>query len=151
MSWVPPPRDHECGLILYPLGDTTLNFPADLHYTSSHEWVRREADGTLTVGITDLAQDSLGELVYVDLPAVGRALAAAESCAVVESTKAASDVYSPVAGEVIAVNDALSGAPQSVNASPYTEGWLFKLKPAQAGAEAALMNADKYKTEVGAN
>ena len=127
-----------------------MNFPNDLHYTASHEWVRTEADGTLTVGITDLAQDSLGELVYVDLPAIGRSLAAAESCAVVESTKAASDVYSPVAGEVVAVNDALSGAPQSVNESPYESGWLFKLKPATAGAEKALLSVDQYKKEHGA-
>jgi len=127
-----------------------VNFPNDLHYTASHEWVRAEADGTLTVGITDLAQDSLGELVYVDLPAVGRSLAAAESCAVVESTKAASDVYSPVAGEVVAVNDALSGAPQSVNESPYESGWLFKLKPATAGAEKSLLTVDQYKKEHGA-
>ena len=83
-----------------------MNFPAELRYTASHEWVRTESDGSLTVGITDLAQDSLGELVYVDLPAVGRALNAGESCAVVESTKAASDVYAPVVGEVLAINDA---------------------------------------------
>jgi glycine cleavage system H protein len=127
-----------------------MNFPNDLLYTASHEWVRRESDGSLTVGISDLAQDSLGELVYVDLPAVGRNLAAAESCAVVESTKAASDVYAPVAGEVIAVNDALSSAPQTVNEAPYTEGWLFKLKPAAAGSESALLSAEKYKSEVGA-
>ena len=127
-----------------------MNFPNDLLYTASHEWVRREADGTVTVGISDLAQDSLGELVYVDLPAVGRNLAAAESCAVVESTKAASDVYAPIAGEVVAVNDALSSAPQTVNEAPYTEGWLFKLKPATADAKSALLSAEKYKAEVGA-
>jgi glycine cleavage system H protein len=128
----------------------TVNFPNHLHYTASHEWVRSEADGTVTVGITDLAQDSLGELVYVDLPAVGRSLAAAESCAVVESTKAASDVYAPIAGEVIAVNDALSSAPQSVNESPYEAGWLFKLKPAAPGAEKSLLTVDAYKSESGA-
>lgn len=127
-----------------------MNFPNDLHYTASHEWVRSEADGSVTIGITDLAQDSLGELVYVDLPAVGRALSAAESCAVVESTKAASDVYAPIAGEVIAVNDALTAAPQTVNESPYTSGWLFKLKPATPGAERALLSVEKYKTESGA-
>jgi glycine cleavage system H protein len=122
-----------------------VNFPNDLHYTASHEWVRSEADGSVTVGITDLAQDSLGELVYVDLPALGKALAAAESCAVVESTKAASDVYAPIAGEVIAVNDALSAAPQTVNES----GWLFKLKPATPGSEKGLLTVDQYKTESG--
>lgn len=127
-----------------------MQFPDNLRYTSSHEWVRKEADGTLTVGITDLAQDSLGELVYVDLPAVGKSVSAGESCAVVESTKAASDVYAPVAGEVIATNSDLSGAPQTVNESPYEGGWLFKLKPAQAGAEGALLDAQKYRSEVGA-
>ena len=102
-----------------------MNFPADLRYTASHEWVRLESDGTLTIGITDLAQDSLGELVYVDLPALGKNVAAGDACAVVESTKAASDVYAPVAGEVIATNEALSGAPQTVNESPYETGWLL--------------------------
>jgi glycine cleavage system H protein len=119
-----------------------VNFPNDLHYTASHEWVRSEADGSVTVGITDLAQDSLGELVYVDLPALGKTLAAAESCAVVESTKAASDVYAPIAGEVIA-------APQTVNESPYESGWLFKLKPATPGSEKGLLTVDQYKTESG--
>ena len=128
-----------------------MNFPADLRYTASHEWIRLESDGTLTVGITDLAQDSLGELVYVDLPAIGRNLAASESCAVVESTKAASDVYAPVAGEVIAVNDALSSAPQTVNESPYEGGWLFKLKPAASGSEQALLSMEQYTTGPGAH
>lgn len=127
-----------------------MQFPDNLRYTSSHEWVRKESDGTLTVGITDLAQDSLGELVYVDLPSIGKSVSAGESCAVVESTKAASDVYAPVAGEVIATNGDLSGAPQTVNESPYEGGWLFKLKPAQAGSESALLDAQKYRSEVGA-
>ena len=126
-----------------------MNFPNDLYYTASHEWVRPEADGSVTVGITDLAQDSLGELVYVDLPQVGKALGAAESCAVVESTKAASDVYAPIAGEVIAVNDALSAAPQTVNESPYESGWLFKLKSATPGSEKGLLTVDQYTTESG--
>jgi glycine cleavage system H protein len=103
----------------------------------------------VTVGITDLAQDSLGELVYVDLPTLGKTLAAAESCAVVESTKAASDVYAPIAGEVIAVNDTLSAAPQTVNESPYESGWLFKLKPATPGSEKGLLTVDQYRTESG--
>lgn len=128
-----------------------MNFPAELRYTASHEWVRTESDGSLTVGITDLAQDSLGELVYVDLPAVGRALNAGESCAVVESTKAASDVYAPVAGEVLAINDALSGAPQTVNESPYESGWLFKLKPAAPGAEKNLLSVDQYQSGAGSH
>lgn len=128
-----------------------MNFPADLRYTASHEWVRLESDGTLTVGITDLAQDSLGELVYVDLPALGKNVAAGDSCAVVESTKAASDVYAPVAGEVIATNEALSGAPQTVNESPYETGWLFRLKPAAAGAEQALLTMEQYTAGPGAH
>jgi glycine cleavage system H protein len=129
----------------------TVNFPADLRYTASHEWVRLESDGTLTIGITDLAQDSLGELVYVDLPALGKNIAAGDSCAVVESTKAASDVYAPVAGEVIATNEALSGAPQTVNESPYETGWLFRLKPAAAGAEQALLSMEQYTAGPGAH
>jgi len=128
-----------------------VNFPADLRYTASHEWVRLESDGTLTIGITDLAQDSLGELVYVDLPALGKNVAAGDACAVVESTKAASDVYAPVAGEVIATNEALSGAPQTVNESPYETGWLFRLKPAAAGAEQALLTMDQYTAGPGAH
>lgn len=128
-----------------------MNFPADLRYTASHEWVRLESDGTLTIGITDLAQDSLGELVYVDLPALGKNIAAGDSCAVVESTKAASDVYAPVAGEVIATNEALSGAPQTVNESPYETGWLFRLKPAAAGAEQALLSMEQYTAGPGAH
>ena len=127
-----------------------MNFPNNLHYTASHEWVRTESDGSVTIGITDLAQDSLGELVYVDLPAIGRAVAAGEACAVVESTKAASDVYAPIAGEVTAVNDTLSGEPQAVNSSPYDTGWLFKLKPASPGAEKSLLTIDQYKSESGA-
>ena len=128
-----------------------MNFPADLRYTASHEWVRLESDGTLTIGITDLAQDSLGELVYVDLPALGKNVAAGDSCAVVESTKAASDVYAPVAGEVIATNEALSGAPQTVNESPYETGWLFKLRPAAASAEQALLTMEQYTAGPGAH
>ncbi len=127
-----------------------MNFPQDLRYTASHEWVRLEADGSLTVGITDLAQDSLGELVYVELPAVGRTLKPQEACAVVESTKAASDVYAPIEGEVIAVNDQLASAPQSVNEAPYDAGWLFRIKPTTKGAEQGLLTVDQYKSENGA-
>jgi glycine cleavage system H protein len=127
-----------------------LNSPDDLRYTASHEWVRDNADGTLTVGITDHAQEALGELVYVELPAVGRQLAAGEACVVVESTKAASDVYAPVAGEIVAVNDQLGGAPQQVNESPYDAGWLFRLKPADAAAAGSLMSAADYDRSAGA-
>jgi len=124
-----------------------MQFPDDLLYTASHEWVRREADGTVTVGISDLAQDALGELVYAELPAVGRTLAAAESCAVVESTKAASDVYAPIAGEVIEVNSALADAPQSVNTSPYGEGWLFRMRPASSDMPASLLSSANYQAQ----
>ncbi len=128
-----------------------MQFPSELFYTSSHEWVRLESDGSMTVGITDLAQDSLGELVYVDLPPVGRTVSRGESCAVVESTKAASDVYAPVDGEIIARNDALADTPQSVNEAPYGGGWLFKLKPTAPGAEKELMSSHQYQSESGAH
>lgn len=104
------------------------NVPAELKYASSHEWVRSNGDGTVTVGISDHAQQQLGDLVYVEVPETGRTLDAAEACAVVESVKAASDVYSPVAGEVTAVNEALADAPELINQDPYGEGWLFKLR-----------------------
>ena len=121
-----------------------MNLPTDLQYTASHEWVRRETDGSVTVGITDHAQAALGDLVYVDLPAVGRTLAAGEACAVVESVKAASDVYSPVAGTVIAVNEALAKAPELINQDPYGAGWIMRLKPSGPLAAAALLGADAY-------
>ena len=126
-----------------------MNLPADLRYTESHEWVRREADGTLTVGITDHAQAALGDLVYVELPAVGKTLAARDPAAVVESVKAASDVYAPVGGEVVAVNEALRGTPEQVNADAYG-AWLFKLKPADAGAVDRLLDAAAYEKVAGA-
>jgi glycine cleavage system H protein len=125
-----------------------MNVPANLRYTASHEWVRTEADGTLTVGITDHAQAALGDLVYIELPAVGRKLAAGDACAVVESVKAASDVYAPVAGEIVAVNDALAGAPESVNEDAYA-AWLFKLKPATGAAAGALLDAAAYSATIG--
>jgi len=121
------------------------NTPATLKYAKSHEWLRTEADGTVTVGITDYAQNSLGDLVFVEVPKVGRKVAADEACAVVESVKAASDVYAPIAGEVIAANDKLGAAPELLNSDPYGEGWLFRLKPADAGAVAALLDAGSYE------
>ena len=127
-----------------------MSSPVDLKYTASHEWVRSNADGTVTVGITAHAQDALGELVYVELPQAGRTLAQGEACAVVESTKAASDVYAPLAGEVLAINDTLAGEPQAVNAQPYTDGWLFTLRPADPNAVAALLNATDYDNGPGA-
>ena len=121
-----------------------MNFPENLRYTASHEWVRQETDGTLSVGITDHAQDSLGELVYVELPEAGRVLAAGDACAVVESVKAASDVYAPVSGEVVARNAALAEAPSDVNKDPYA-AWLFRIKPAESGRLDNLMDAQTYR------
>ena len=121
-----------------------MNVPADLKYTASHEWLRAEADGTLSIGITDHAQEALGELVYVELPEVGRKLAAGDGAAVVESVKAASDVYAPLAGEVVAANDALNDAPGELNKDPYGM-WLFRLKPADASALDKLLDAAAYE------
>ncbi|TFW25975.1 glycine cleavage system protein GcvH [Massilia arenosa] len=120
-----------------------MNIPADLKYTESHEWVRQEADGTLTVGITEYAQDALGDIVFVELPKVGKSFTAGDDAAVVESVKAASDIYAPVSGEVVAVNDATAAAPDSINANAY-DAWLFKLQPSDAGAVDKLLDAAAY-------
>jgi len=124
-----------------------MSLPADLKYTESHEWVRREADGTLTVGITAFAQEALGDMVFVELPAVGRALAKGEACAVVESVKAASDVYAPVAGEVVAANSVLADKPELINADAFAS-WMFRIKPANAGEVDALLDAAAYQANV---
>lgn len=124
------------------------NVPADLRYTKSHEWVRVESDGTMTIGITDHAQAELGDLVFIEVPDVDRELEAGEACAVVESVKAASDVYAPLAGKVVAVNDKLADAPETLNEDPYGEGWLFRLSGDTAQAE-ALLDADAYGAEAG--
>jgi glycine cleavage system H protein len=118
--------------------------PQELRYARTHEWVRALADGNVEVGISDHAQHALGDLVFVELPEVGRVLAAGEGCAVVESVKAASDVYCPVAGTVVAVNEQLAGAPELVNQQPYGQGWLFRLRPSGAPAEAGLLDARAY-------
>ena len=120
-----------------------MNVPVDLKYTESHEWIRSDADGTLTIGITDHAQEALGDLVFVELPAVGRTLRAGEACAVVESVKAASDVYAPVAGEVVATNEALTSAPEKVNEDAYA-AWLFRLRPTDSTAVAGLLDGAAY-------
>lgn len=125
-----------------------MDLPAGLKFTESHEWIRSEPDGTLTIGITDHAQAALGDLVYIELPEVGRRLAKGEATAVVESVKAASDVYAPVAGEVIAVNESLGGAPESVNAGAW-EAWLFRIRPANADDVTGLLDADGYRASVG--
>lgn len=127
-----------------------MEIPDKLKYTASHEWVADNGDGTVTVGITAMATEQLGEMVYVEMPKAGRRYAKGEACAVVESTKAASDVYAPVSGEVIAVNEALSATPQQVNEGPYTSGWLFKLKASDPGELAALLDAAKYREANGA-
>lgn len=124
-----------------------MNVPASLKYTDSHEWVRSEADGTATVGITDHAQEALGDLVFIELPAVGRSVKAGEAVAVVESVKAASDIYAPIAGEIVAVNGGVVDAPEKVNADAYAN-WFFKLKPANAGDLAQLLDAAAYQATI---
>lgn len=125
------------------------NIPSNLKYLDSHEWARVESDGTVTIGISDHAQGALGDLVFVEVPEVGRALKKGGAAAVVESVKAASDVYSPVTGEVIANNsDALSATPELVNSDPYGQGWLFKVKPSNSGELASLLDAKAYEKVV---
>jgi glycine cleavage system H protein len=119
--------------------------PADLKYTKSHEWVRANDDGSVTIGITAHAQDQLGDMVYVEAPEAGRTLEAGEACAVVESVKAASDVYAPIAGEVVEGNEALADAPETVNNDPFGAGWILRLTPADAGALDGLMDAAAYQ------
>lgn len=120
------------------------DIPSDLRYTRSHEWVRDEGDGVVTVGITDHAQEQLGDMVFVELPEVGAGYAAGDACAVVESVKAASDVYAPIDGEIVEVNEALADSPELVNQDPYGDGWLFKMKPADGAAADELMDAETY-------
>jgi glycine cleavage system H protein len=118
--------------------------PGDLKFLSSHEWARIEDDGTVTVGISDHAQDLLGDIVFVELPEVGKTVAAEGEAAIVESVKAASDVYSPLSGEIIAVNDLLEASPEIINDSPYDEGWFFKIKPDNLDELADLLDAESY-------
>lgn len=121
------------------------NVPSELKYLSSHEWVRLEADGeTAVIGITDHAQELLGDVVFVELPEVGAELAAGDEAGVVESVKAASDIYAPVSGEVLEINDGLEDAPEIVNSEPYDDGWFFKVKLSDADELAALLDADAY-------
>ena len=124
------------------------NTPAELRYTESHEWVRTESDGTLTIGITDHAQQALGDVVFLELPEAGRVVDAKESIAVIESVKAASDIYAPVAGEIIGSNQEAVDAPEAVNADAYAT-WLFKLKPANAADVDALLDAAGYEAAIG--
>jgi glycine cleavage system H protein len=121
-----------------------MNVPGDLKYTKTHEWVKTEADGTLLVGITDHAQDQLGDMVFVEPPVAGRQLKQGEECAVVESVKAAADIYAPVAGEVVAGNEALEGAPEQINQDPYG-AWIFRLKAANVADLAGLLDSAAYQ------
>jgi glycine cleavage system H protein len=124
-----------------------MTIPADLKYTKSHEWVKTEADGTVTVGITHHAQDLLGDMVFVENPAMGRKLAQGEECAVVESVKAASDVYAPIAGEVVAANEEVESSPEKINQDAYA-AWMFKIKPDNAADVNALLDAAGYEAHV---
>ena len=120
----------------------------ELKYLSSHEWARVEEDGTVTIGITDHAQDALGDVVYVETPEVGSRVAIGEEAGVVESVKAASDIYSPVSGEILAINEELEGSPELVNSDPYGAGWLFRIKLDDAGELANLLDAEGYQNVV---
>ena len=126
------------------------NVPADLRFLKSHEWARLEADGTITVGISDHAQQALGDLVFVEAPEAGRRVAVGEACAVVESVKAASDVYSPVGGEVVAGNAALGGQPELINQDPYGAGWIMRIRPTDKAQFAALLDAKAYEAALAA-
>ena len=119
--------------------------PTELRYSAEHQWVRLQEDGTAQIGITDTAQNALGDIVFIELPAVGATFAAGEQAALVESVKSASDVYCPIAGEVVAVNGVLDGSPEIVNESPYDAGWFFVIRPAQVQDIETLLTADQYR------
>ena len=122
------------------------DLPGDLLYTNDHEWLRREDDGSVTIGITDHAQSALGDLVYVELPEVGLDVDEAGEMAVVESVKAASDVYAPIGGNIVAVNEDLADDPEKINSDPYGDGWIVRMQPSEAIDESALMSPDAYQT-----
>ncbi len=126
------------------------NVPSELRYTKSHEWIRREDDGTVTIGITEHAQELLGDLVFVEPPEAGSTYAVGDDCAVVESVKAASDVYSPLTGDIIEANEALSETPESINLDPYGDGWIFKMKLADEGELDGLLDATAYTEQIAA-
>src|SRR5436190_5504796 len=121
-----------------------MKLPSDLRYTETHEWIRREADGTLSVGITDHAQEQLGDIVFLELPEAGRKVAARESIGVIESVKAASDIYAPVAGEIVAANGELGGSPEKVNEDAFA-AWIFRIKPSDPAAVDKLLDAKAYE------
>ena len=124
------------------------NIPAELKYASSHEWVRKEKDGTYTVGISDHAQGLLGDMVFIDLPDVGDEITAGEDCAVGESVKAASDIYAPISGEIVAINEELEDSPELVNSDAFGEGWLFRVKASDESELAALLDAAGYAESI---
>ena len=126
------------------------NIPNDRRYTKSHEWLRSLPDGSIEIGITDHAQAALGDLVFVEVPEAGRLLSAGDACAVVESVKAASDVYSPVGGEVLAGNELLATQPELINQDPYGQGWILRLRPTTGASAADLLDARAYAAEVAA-
>ncbi|MBP6344530.1 glycine cleavage system protein GcvH [Neisseriaceae bacterium CLB008] len=124
------------------------NIPADLKYVESHEWLKLEADGTVTVGITEHAQEALGDIVFVELPNVGDDLGADDQAGVVESVKAASDIYAPIDGEIVAINEELIASPDLANTDPYGAGWFFRVKPRNAADLDGLMSAEQYAAEI---
>ena len=124
------------------------NVPSELKYVASHEWLRLEDDGSITIGITDHAQEALGDIVYVELPDVGDTVAVDDEVGVVESVKAASDVYAPITGEVVAINEALEEDPEVINTDPYGDGWMYRIKPDNADDYEALLTADEYQAEL---
>lgn len=124
------------------------NIPKELLYTREHEWLRDEGNGEYTVGITEHAQEALGDMVFVDLPEIGTAVSAGDDCAVVESVKAASDIYAPLSGEIIAVNNELNDLPERVNEQPYQEGWLFRIKASDTSELADLIDAAGYTSMI---
>ena len=126
-----------------------LEYPQDLRYTPEHEWVRSGADGVVRIGITAFAQDALGDVVYVSLPAPGDSVSAGDACGEVESTKSVSDLYAPLSGEIVAVNEALDSAPELVNSEPYGLGWMYDLKPTEPGAVEALLDVEAYRALLG--
>jgi glycine cleavage system H protein len=141
------PLDSYASNLRHPLESVMTNLPADLKYAASHEWVRLEDDDIVRIGITDFAQQQLGDLVFIDLPEIGRKLSTGEQCAVVESVKTASDLYSPVSGEVVAINDVVTDEPEQVNDTPYNT-WLFCIKADDLSGLETLMSADDYQLMV---
>ncbi|WP_137120827.1 glycine cleavage system protein GcvH [Segeticoccus rhizosphaerae] len=126
-----------------------LDYPQDLRYTAEHEWVRDQGDGVARVGITAFAQDALGDVVYVSLPSVGDTIAVGDACGEVESTKSVSDLYAPLAGEVVGVNEGLDAAPEQINTDPYGEGWMYDVKLADPDATQELLDVEAYRAQLG--